>query len=145
MPAKNIIVELQEYFDLPWMVSLLPQDDLRGSLNQGSLICSRCFALLQRTSVYSKKLPRRFGQFVLRRNCSELSSIEIASSQSVSGKFLMSSHLVFFFHPYVVYQLGAGKVHGSLARAGKVRGQTPKVAKQDKKKNPRGHAHKKMQ
>merc|ERR1711907_397418 len=26
-----------------------------------------------------------------------------------------------------------GKVHGSLARAGKVRGQTPKVAKQDKK------------
>ncbi|KAF7081172.1 hypothetical protein CFC21_085144 [Triticum aestivum] len=31
-----------------------------------------------------------------------------------------------------------GKVHGSLARAGKVRGQTPKVAKQDKKKQPRG-------
>nr|XP_013808457.1 PREDICTED: ubiquitin-like protein fubi and ribosomal protein S30 [Apteryx mantelli mantelli] len=27
-----------------------------------------------------------------------------------------------------------GKVHGSLARAGKVRGQTPKVAKQEKKK-----------
>jgi small subunit ribosomal protein S30e len=34
-----------------------------------------------------------------------------------------------------------GKVHGSLARAGKVRGQTPKVAKQDKKKKPHGHAH----
>ncbi|KAF7086710.1 hypothetical protein CFC21_089977 [Triticum aestivum] len=33
-----------------------------------------------------------------------------------------------------------GKVHGSLARAGKVRGQTPKVAKQDKKKQPRGRA-----
>ena len=30
--------------------------------------------------------------------------------------------------------LPTGKVHGSLARAGKVRGQTPKVAKQDKKK-----------
>lgn len=27
-----------------------------------------------------------------------------------------------------------GKVHGSLARAGKVRGQTPKVDKQEKKK-----------
>jgi len=27
-----------------------------------------------------------------------------------------------------------GKVHGSLARAGKVKGQTPKVAKQEKKK-----------
>ncbi|KAG0535353.1 hypothetical protein BDA96_04G359000, partial [Sorghum bicolor] len=38
-----------------------------------------------------------------------------------------------------------GKVHGSLARAGKVRGQTPKVAKQDKKKKPRGRAHKRMQ
>merc|ERR1711998_14398 len=31
-----------------------------------------------------------------------------------------------------------GKVHGSLARAGKVRGQTPKVAKQDKKKKKTG-------
>ncbi|CAI0394936.1 unnamed protein product, partial [Linum tenue] len=38
-----------------------------------------------------------------------------------------------------------GKVHGSLARAGKVRGQTPKVAKQEKKKRPRGRAHKRMQ
>ncbi|KAI8469506.1 MAG: ribosomal protein S30 component of cytosolic 80S ribosome and 40S small subunit [Monoraphidium minutum] len=33
-----------------------------------------------------------------------------------------------------------GKVHGSLARAGKVRGQTPKVPKQDKKKKPTGRA-----
>lgn len=41
--------------------------------------------------------------------------------------------------------LSPGKVHGSLARAGKVRGQTPKVAKQDKKKKPRGRAHKRMQ
>ncbi|NXP30018.1 UBIM protein, partial [Scytalopus superciliaris] len=31
-------------------------------------------------------------------------------------------------------RLLGGKVHGSLARAGKVRGQTPKVAKQEKKK-----------
>ena len=29
-----------------------------------------------------------------------------------------------------------GKVHGSLARAGEVRGQTPKVAAQEKKKGP---------
>ncbi|CAN1255881.1 40S ribosomal protein S30-B [Linum perenne] len=41
--------------------------------------------------------------------------------------------------------LFAGKVHGSLARAGKVRGQTPKVAKQEKKKRPRGRAHKREQ
>lgn len=39
----------------------------------------------------------------------------------------------------------AGKVHGSLARAGKVRGQTPKVDKQDKKKQPKGRAKKRMQ
>ncbi|KAF7154110.1 hypothetical protein RHSIM_Rhsim01G0065400 [Rhododendron simsii] len=38
-----------------------------------------------------------------------------------------------------------GKVHGSLARAGKVRGQTLKEAKQDKKKKPSGRAHKRMQ
>lgn len=31
-----------------------------------------------------------------------------------------------------------GKVHGSLARAGKVKGQTPKIDKQEKKKQPRG-------
>ncbi|KAK9826936.1 hypothetical protein WJX74_000664 [Apatococcus lobatus] len=37
-----------------------------------------------------------------------------------------------------------GKVHGSLARAGKVRGQTPKVPKQDKKKLPKGRALKRI-
>jgi small subunit ribosomal protein S30e len=37
-----------------------------------------------------------------------------------------------------------GKVHGSLARAGKVRGQCPKVAKQDKKKKPKGRAGKRI-
>ena len=35
-------------------------------------------------------------------------------------------------------------VHGSLARAGKVKSQTPKVEKQEKKKNPRGRAKKRM-
>ena len=38
-----------------------------------------------------------------------------------------------------------GKVHGSLARAGKVRGQTPKVSKQEKKKLPTGRAKKRLQ
>ncbi len=38
----------------------------------------------------------------------------------------------------------AGKVHGSLARAGKVRGQTPKVPKQEKKKKPKGRAMKRI-
>ena len=41
---------------------------------------------------------------------------------------------------------GGGKVHGSLARAGKVKGQTPKVPKEEsKKKQPTGRAKKRMQ
>ncbi|KAK0615758.1 ribosomal protein S30 [Bombardia bombarda] len=35
-----------------------------------------------------------------------------------------------------------GKVHGSLARAGKVKSQTPKVDKTEKKKSPKGRAKK---
>eukprot|EP00831_Metopus_contortus_P018185 TRINITY_DN17742_c0_g1_i1.p1 TRINITY_DN17742_c0_g1~~TRINITY_DN17742_c0_g1_i1.p1 ORF type:complete len:141 (+),score=26.92 TRINITY_DN17742_c0_g1_i1:107-529(+) len=37
-----------------------------------------------------------------------------------------------------------GKVHGSLARAGKVRGQTPKVEAQEKKKQKTGRAKKRL-
>jgi small subunit ribosomal protein S30e len=37
-----------------------------------------------------------------------------------------------------------GKVHGSLARAGKVKSQTPKVEKQEKAKVPKGRAHKRI-
>eukprot|EP00842_Homolaphlyctis_polyrhiza_P005506 jgi/Hompol1/5957/HPOL_004776-RA len=37
-----------------------------------------------------------------------------------------------------------GKVHGSLARAGKVKGQTPKVEKQEKKKKLTGRAKKRL-
>ncbi|KIJ23703.1 hypothetical protein M422DRAFT_195589, partial [Sphaerobolus stellatus SS14] len=35
-------------------------------------------------------------------------------------------------------------VHGSLARAGKVKSQTPKVDKQEKKKTPKGRANKRL-
>ena len=35
-------------------------------------------------------------------------------------------------------------VHGSLARAGKVKSQTPKVDKQEKKKSPKGRAKKRI-
>ena len=38
-----------------------------------------------------------------------------------------------------------GKVHGSLARSGKVRGQTPKVAKAETKKALTGRAKKRLQ
>ncbi|CCG81278.1 40S ribosomal protein S30 [Taphrina deformans PYCC 5710] len=37
-----------------------------------------------------------------------------------------------------------GKVHGSLARAGKVKSQTPKVEKQEKPKQPKGRALKRI-
>lgn len=38
-----------------------------------------------------------------------------------------------------------GKVHGSLAGAGKVKGQTPKVEKQEKRKKKTGRAKRRMQ
>ncbi len=44
----------------------------------------------------------------------------------------------------LAYGTLAGKVHGSLARAGKVRGQTPKVPKQEKKKKQTGRAMKRI-
>lgn len=37
-----------------------------------------------------------------------------------------------------------GKVHGSLARAGKVKSQCPKVEKQEKPKMAKGRAHKRL-
>jgi len=37
-----------------------------------------------------------------------------------------------------------GKVHGSLARAGQVKGQTPQIAVTEKKAPPRGRAFKRM-
>ncbi|XP_068930069.1 ubiquitin-like FUBI-ribosomal protein eS30 fusion protein [Petaurus breviceps papuanus] len=45
----------------------------------------------------------------------------------------------------VAGQMLGGKVHGSLARARKVRGQIPKVAKQEKNKKKTGHAKRRMQ
>ena len=45
----------------------------------------------------------------------------------------------------VLRMRGGGKVHGSLARAGKVKGQTPKVPKADKKKKMvKGRAKKRI-
>ncbi|EJW78062.1 hypothetical protein WUBG_11031 [Wuchereria bancrofti] len=45
----------------------------------------------------------------------------------------------------VSFRLLGGKVHGSLARAGKVRAQTPKVEKQEKKKKKTGRAARRIQ
>ncbi|KZS08221.1 Ribosomal protein S30 [Daphnia magna] len=45
----------------------------------------------------------------------------------------------------VTVPLLGGKVHGSLARAGKVKHQTPKVDKQEKKKKKTGRAKRRVQ
>ena len=46
---------------------------------------------------------------------------------------------------HVLRLRGGGKVHGSLARAGKVKNQTPKVEKQEKRKLATGRAKKRIQ
>merc|ERR1712226_1043090 len=45
----------------------------------------------------------------------------------------------------VTVPLRGGKVHGSLARAGKVRGRTPKVEAGEKKKKKTGRAKRRIQ
>merc|ERR1712234_28075 len=45
----------------------------------------------------------------------------------------------------ITVPLRGGKVHGSLARAGKVRGQTPKVEAGEKKKKKTGRAKRRIQ
>ncbi|RLV95388.1 40S ribosomal protein S30-B [Spathaspora sp. JA1] len=49
--------------------------------------------------------------------------------------------LVLVFSITLVTFYMVGKVHGSLARAGKVKSQTPKVEKQEKPKKPQGRAY----
>ncbi len=49
-----------------------------------------------------------------------------------------------YYFPNCVDVDNMGKVHGSLARAGKVRNQTPKVAKKEKKKSPVGRSKKRL-
>ena len=46
---------------------------------------------------------------------------------------------------FVSGKLLGGKVHGSLARAGKVKGQTPKVEAQEKKKKKTGRCKRRIQ
>ncbi|KAI8531149.1 hypothetical protein RHMOL_Rhmol11G0114900 [Rhododendron molle] len=75
----------------------------------------------------------------LRRNCSKVRI-------SLTGLFVMpfssSSHLLRYFSlrrtPETTFRglpTSSGKVYGSLARAGKVRGQTPKVANRTRRRN----------
>ena len=49
-----------------------------------------------------------------------------------------------FYHKFTVYSFSF-QVHGSLARAGKVKGQTPKVEAEEKKKKKTGRAKRRIQ
>ena len=66
----------------------------------------------------------------------------------VSGKpvdYEMPVSSIGEFHIDVTVPLLGGKVHGSLARAGKVKGQTPKVEAEEKKKRKTGRAKRRIQ
>jgi len=66
--------------------------------------------------------------------------IIFSGRQLMEGKSLAESNIVQNSTLHLVLALRGGKVHGSLARAGKVRAQTPKVDKQEKRKKKRGLA-----
>ena len=68
----------------------------------------------------------------------ELSQPKRINGNRLDFDRLYCSYFLFFDHD------SAGKVHGSLARAGKVRGQTPKVAPQEKAKKPKGRASQRL-
>uniref|UniRef100_A0A8C6EB45 40S ribosomal protein S30 n=1 Tax=Moschus moschiferus TaxID=68415 RepID=A0A8C6EB45_MOSMO len=68
----------------------------------------------------------------------ELHTLEVTGQETVARIKALSTL-------EVAGRMLGGKVHGSLARAGKVRGQTPKVAKQEKKKKKTGRAKRRMQ
>ncbi|XP_064455729.1 ubiquitin-like FUBI-ribosomal protein eS30 fusion protein [Ornithodoros turicata] len=67
------------------------------------------------------------------------------SGKPLSDDVSLSSCLEDGAHVEAVVPLLGGKVHGSLARAGKVKGQTPKVEKQEKRKKKTGRAKRRMQ
>merc|ERR1712066_637062 len=64
---------------------------------------------------------------------------------SAAGAPLNFSQLEDGMTVVVTGKLLGGKIHGSLARAGKVKGQTPKVDKEEKKKKKTGRAARRSQ
>ncbi|ODV88047.1 hypothetical protein CANARDRAFT_192825 [[Candida] arabinofermentans NRRL YB-2248] len=66
----------------------------------------------------------------------------IIQGMLLENKFPASRAAIFGLCGCIV--LLTGKVHGSLARAGKVKSQTPKVDKTEKPKKPKGRAYKRI-
>merc|ERR1739842_234512 len=85
---------------------------------------------------------------------SEASSLKLRLSPKLRLDFMLLAHpwIMMLCHYLLstdaidvnVCLLG-GKVHGSLSRAGKVKGQTPKVEKKEKKKAKTGRAKRRIQ
>merc|ERR1712110_338870 len=81
---------------------------------------------------------------------SRVSSRTYRSFKTPIKKYIMSTEQVLFGDvseqkPTCGGKLLGGKVHGSLARAGKVKGQTPKVEAEEKKKRKAGRAARRAQ
>lgn len=90
-----------------------------------------------------------FVSFRLQNKVAALEQVDAAEftlscEGSVLDLFTPVTELTSFELDMTVPLLG-GKVHGSLARAGKVKGQTPKVEKQEKKKKKTGRAKRRIQ
>ena len=85
----------------------------------------------------------------LRAQVAEIEGVEASSiSLACAGSILEDSTSVSLLDNLPVdvnVLLKGGKVHGSLARAGKVRGQTPKVEAVEKKKRKTGRAKRRIQ
>lgn len=74
----------------------------------------------------------------------DAAAFTLSCEGTILDLFTPASALSSFELDLTVPLLG-GKVHGSLARAGKVKGQTPKVEKQEKKKKKTGRAKRRIQ
>nr|CAI5835127.1 unnamed protein product [Callosobruchus analis] len=92
------------------------------------------------------------GTETVGRSKQKIASLEGLNASEVSlyaaGVPIADSSLVSEFEKTdieLTVGLPGGKVHGSLARAGKVKGQTPKVEKQEKKKKKTGRAKRRIQ